>query len=259
MPCFFRGYRKNRVMQILESCDFEAEYGLDVLIDKSLVFIFETDTIEMHDLMQDMGRYVVKLQKDSGEPSRLWNAKDFNEVMVNNTGTMAMEVIWFTYFEQIYLNKEAMENMKKLRILYLDDGRPHRLASPPSDIDSKHIPNGSIECLSNNLRWVFWKHYPWESLSEKFKPQRLVHLNLSRSLLHDLWTKRKILSCNCEFFPSPSHHQVHNIYDSHIIGIMLSHEEGKHLLGQFTRNIFSLLRCISLGNIENLYCLRSIN
>ncbi|WMV32333.1 hypothetical protein MTR67_025718 [Solanum verrucosum] len=77
---------KNRVMQILESCDFEAEYGLDVLIDKSPVFISETDMIEMHDLMQDMGRYVVKLQKDSGEPSRLWNAKDFNEVMVNNTG-----------------------------------------------------------------------------------------------------------------------------------------------------------------------------
>uniref|UniRef100_M1DJD4 Bacterial spot disease resistance protein 4 n=1 Tax=Solanum tuberosum TaxID=4113 RepID=M1DJD4_SOLTU len=138
-------------MQILESCYFEAEYGLDILIEKSLGFISETDTIEMHDLMQDMGRYVVKLQKDSGEPSRLWNAKDFNEVMVNNTGTMAMEVIWFTYFEQIYLNKEAMENMKKLRILYLDDGRPHRLASPLSDIDSKHIPHGSIECLSNNI------------------------------------------------------------------------------------------------------------
>ncbi|KAG5598771.1 hypothetical protein H5410_030141 [Solanum commersonii] len=183
MACFFRGYTKREVMRILESCDFEAEYGFDVLIDKSLEFISESDTIEMHDLMQDM---------DSGEPSRLWNAKDFNEVMVNNTWTMAMVVIWFTYFEQIYLNKEAMENMKKLRIIYIDDGRPHRLASPLSDIDSKHIPNGSIECLSNNLRWVFWKQYPWESLSENFKPQRLVHLSLNRSLLHDLWTKRKI-------------------------------------------------------------------
>ncbi|KAH0661324.1 hypothetical protein KY284_026255 [Solanum tuberosum] len=84
---FFRGYTKKEVIQILESCDFEAEYGLDILIDKSLVYISKIDMIEIHDLMQDMGRYVVKLQKDSGEPSRLWNAEDFSEVMVNNMVT----------------------------------------------------------------------------------------------------------------------------------------------------------------------------
>ncbi|KAH0683241.1 hypothetical protein KY290_021825 [Solanum tuberosum] len=85
LACFFRRSGRNRVLQILESCDFRAEYGLNVLIDKSLVFISESDTIEMHDLIQDMGRYVVKMQKESGEPSRIWDIQDFEEVMIDNT------------------------------------------------------------------------------------------------------------------------------------------------------------------------------
>ncbi|KAG5575618.1 hypothetical protein H5410_055752 [Solanum commersonii] len=84
IACLLRGKEKKLVMQILESCDFGAEHTLDVLIDKSLVFISKNDKIEMHDLIQDMGRYVVKMQKKSEEQSRLWNVEDFEEVMVNN-------------------------------------------------------------------------------------------------------------------------------------------------------------------------------
>ncbi|KAM3327907.1 hypothetical protein P3S68_033369 [Capsicum galapagoense] len=58
MACFFRGYLKTHVLRILDSFNIEAEYGLDVLIDKSLVFISGDDRLEMHDLIEDMGRYV---------------------------------------------------------------------------------------------------------------------------------------------------------------------------------------------------------
>ncbi|KAH0775538.1 hypothetical protein KY290_006949 [Solanum tuberosum] len=85
IACFFRGFKKEEVMQILESCDFKAEYGLDVLMDKSLVFIVVGNRIEMHDLIQDMGKYIVKIQKYSGERSRLWNDEDSKEVMEDNT------------------------------------------------------------------------------------------------------------------------------------------------------------------------------
>ncbi|KAG5628090.1 hypothetical protein H5410_013308 [Solanum commersonii] len=51
ITCFFRGYEKKDVMKIVDSYDFGAEYGLDVLIDKSLVFISKYETIEMHDLI----------------------------------------------------------------------------------------------------------------------------------------------------------------------------------------------------------------
>ncbi|KAM3200867.1 hypothetical protein P3L10_033230 [Capsicum annuum] len=83
-----------------------------------------------------------------------------------------------------------MQNMKRLRILYICDGRRNYLSSPPSSIDSEDIPNDFIEYLSNNLRWVVWDLYRWVALPENFKPQRLVHFDLRWNLLHDLWTKR---------------------------------------------------------------------
>ncbi|PHT31177.1 TMV resistance protein N [Capsicum baccatum] len=85
MACFFRGYLKSHVLRILESYDKGAVLGLDVLNDKSLVFISGDDRLEMYDLIEDMGRYVVKMQKDLGEPSRIWDVEDFEEVMLNNT------------------------------------------------------------------------------------------------------------------------------------------------------------------------------
>ncbi|XP_049366966.1 TMV resistance protein N-like [Solanum verrucosum] len=84
IACFFRRHGRKTVMQIVESYDSGAEYIMDVLIEKSLVFISEYDRIEMHDLIEDMGKYIVKMQKDSGKPSRLWNVEDFKDMMVGN-------------------------------------------------------------------------------------------------------------------------------------------------------------------------------
>ncbi|KAG5628102.1 hypothetical protein H5410_013320 [Solanum commersonii] len=84
-------------MKIVDSCDFGAEYGLDVLIDKSLVFISKYDRIEMHDLIEDMGKYIVKMQNDDGKPSRIWNVKDFEYVMMDNMEAMTVEAIRVVY------------------------------------------------------------------------------------------------------------------------------------------------------------------
>ncbi|WMV53171.1 hypothetical protein MTR67_046556 [Solanum verrucosum] len=152
IACFFRGHKRKEVMQIVDSCDFGAEYGLDVLIDKSLVFISKYDRIEMHDLIEDMGKYILKMQKDSGKPSRIWNVEDFEDVMVDNMGTMAMEAIWFMYFGQLSFNKEAMKNMKMLRILCIcTEDDVDRMTSFSSDTNCH---DDSIEYLSNNLRCI---------------------------------------------------------------------------------------------------------
>ncbi|XP_060185872.1 TMV resistance protein N-like isoform X2 [Lycium barbarum] len=169
IACFFRGYKKEKVMQILESCGFGAKCGLDVLIEKSLVFLSKYDEIEMHDLIQDMGKYIVKMQKDAGECSRLWDSEDFEEVM----GTKAMEAIWVRHIQKLCLSKKAMKKMKKLRMLCI------------MGFDTY---DGSIEYLPNSLRWFVLKSYPWESLPQKFEPERLIYLDLERSSLRHLWT-----------------------------------------------------------------------
>ncbi|KAH0775535.1 hypothetical protein KY290_006946 [Solanum tuberosum] len=176
IACFFRGDRRKEVMQIAESYDSGAEYILDVLIDKSLVFISKyDDKIEMHDLIEDMGKYIVKMQKKSGEPSRIWNDEDFKDVMMDNMGTMPVEAIWLPHFE-LSFRKEAMKNMQSLRILCIH---------PYSEEDF-------IEYLPSNLRCFVLHNYPWKLLPENFNPRRLVHLDLRKSSLHYLWKETKV-------------------------------------------------------------------
>ncbi|KAH0714099.1 hypothetical protein KY284_007004 [Solanum tuberosum] len=85
IACFFRGMGKDDTIEILESYDLDAHIRLHGLIEKSLVSISKFNRIQMHDLIQDMGRYVVNMQKNSGEPSRVWNVEDFEDVMMDNT------------------------------------------------------------------------------------------------------------------------------------------------------------------------------
>ncbi|KAH0745166.1 hypothetical protein KY285_006823 [Solanum tuberosum] len=56
IACFFRGMGKDETIEILESYDLGARIRLHSLFEKSLVFISTYDTIQMHDLIQDMGR-----------------------------------------------------------------------------------------------------------------------------------------------------------------------------------------------------------
>ncbi|KAM3327913.1 hypothetical protein P3S68_033375 [Capsicum galapagoense] len=164
MACFLRGYHKSEVLRVLESYSIESECGLDVLIDKSLVFISGDDRLEMHDLIEDMGRYVVKMQKELGEPSRIWDVEDFEEVMLNNTETKAMESIWLENdsVKKLFFSKEVMKNMKRLKLLYIN----------------KFDTHDAIEYLPNSLGWIQIFGYPWESLPEDFEPKTLVHLDL---------------------------------------------------------------------------------
>ncbi|KAH0745197.1 hypothetical protein KY285_006854 [Solanum tuberosum] len=191
ITCFFRGDERKEVMQIVESYDSRAEYILDVLIDKSLVFISAYGDIEMHDLIEDMGKYIVKMQKDSEKPSRIWNVEDFEDVIMDNMGAMAVDAIWFTYSDKLCFSKDAMKNMRRLRILGIF----------PKDVSNRmpyfikpdsNCQDVSIEYLSNNLRWFAWIDYPWKSLPENFNPRSLVHLDLGWSSLHYLWKETKL-------------------------------------------------------------------
>ncbi|KAL3355211.1 hypothetical protein AABB24_019344 [Solanum stoloniferum] len=170
-------------MQVLESCYSRPEFGLRVLVNKSLVSISEYDKIEMHDLIQDMGKCIVQKGKHLGEHSRLWNVEDFKEEMDNNMGTKAVEAIWFTYSKKLCFSKDAMKNMQRLRILRIQN-YPFTFPSDSED--------GSIEYLPNNLCWFVWHSYPWKLLPENFNPRRLVHLDLQWNSLHYLWKETEL-------------------------------------------------------------------
>ncbi|XP_049379095.1 TMV resistance protein N-like [Solanum stenotomum] len=177
IACFLRGRKQTEIKQILESCDFGADDGLRVLIDKSLVFISEDDMIQMHDLIQEMGKYIVTMQKERGELSRLWLTQDFENSQIFYQGTKAIEAIWIPEIQDLSFRKKAMKDVEKLRILYIKGFHTH---DGPND-----------QYLPSNLRWFDCCKYPWDSLPAKFDPDMLVHLDLQQSSLFHLWTGTK--------------------------------------------------------------------
>ena len=86
IACFFKGHHMDCVMQILEACDLYPIFGIRKLIDKCLMTVNQYNYLSMHDLVQQMGREIVRQEspQNLGERSRLWYYKDVLEVLIEN-------------------------------------------------------------------------------------------------------------------------------------------------------------------------------
>ncbi|KAJ4719022.1 TIR-NBS-LRR disease resistance-like protein [Melia azedarach] len=125
IACFFKGDDKDLVMKFLDASGFFAEKGISDLVDKSLLII-SNKKITMHDLLQEMGREIVRQEsiKDPGERSRLWYHKDVYEVLTKNTGTKSIEgiVLDMSKIKEIYLDPFTLT---KINIQQLWNGVEH--------------------------------------------------------------------------------------------------------------------------------------
>ena len=52
---------------------------------------------------------------------------------------------------------------------------------------------GTLDYISNELRYLFWYNFPWTSLPSTFHPDQLVELILPRSNIKQLWKGKKVL------------------------------------------------------------------
>ena len=79
IACFFKGFSKKYVMDILDSCDLNPIYGIQRLIDKCLISADEYDKLSMNYFLQQMGKDIVRQESPqlSGECSRLWRYEMF--------------------------------------------------------------------------------------------------------------------------------------------------------------------------------------
>ncbi|XVE83991.1 hypothetical protein DITRI_Ditri16bG0133200 [Diplodiscus trichospermus] len=176
IACFFKGEDKDFVINVLDGCDFFSNIGIDVLTKKSLIKVDEGNKLWMHDLLQEMGRKIVR-QKSIDEPGkrcRLWDEKDVNLVLTKNTATEAVEgMVIDNKGEQnkTFLSADAflkMKNLRLLRVFYLTNSQ-----------DLKH--------LSNKVRLFEWHGYPFKSLPSSFQLDNLVALILPYSSIKHLW------------------------------------------------------------------------
>jgi len=109
IACFFKGYGEEYVTNVLNCCGFHADIGLRVLIDKSLLSISKEDNIEMHSLLQELGRKIVQenSSKESRKWSRVWLHEQLYHVMFKNMvnyNCLNIENL-FTILEKLHILK----------------------------------------------------------------------------------------------------------------------------------------------------------
>ena len=86
IACFFKGRNKDNVINILDACKLYPKFGIPNLVNKCLITIGDYGILWMHDLVQQMGREIVRQEspQNLGERSRLWYYKDVLEVLTEN-------------------------------------------------------------------------------------------------------------------------------------------------------------------------------
>ncbi|KAL6226461.1 hypothetical protein ACLB2K_000423 [Fragaria x ananassa] len=179
---FYKGMNKGRVIELLKSCDFSAHYGIEVLIEKSLITIDVVDNVEMHGLIQEMAQEIVRLEtQEPGLHSRLLHRNDIFHVFTANTGTEAIKGIRLILSEleeaDSNWNFECFSKMLKLMFLEFDN----------------LIVSSGPKSLPNSLIILRWSWYPSKSLPACFRPNSLVELKMQNSQLVKLWDGRQEL------------------------------------------------------------------
>uniref|UniRef100_A0A7N2MJ08 TIR domain-containing protein n=1 Tax=Quercus lobata TaxID=97700 RepID=A0A7N2MJ08_QUELO len=169
IACFFKGFFKEYVMDILNACDLHPIYGIQKLMDKSLITVDQYDRLLMHDLLQQMGRDIIRRESPRmpGERSRLWCYEDVHKVLTQNMGSEKIRSIMICSPEPLKMKLEpkCFEKMKNLKFLMA------------SNVD---ICRG-LKYLPNELRVLDWSGFPLSSLPSNFDPQKLIALNMPES------------------------------------------------------------------------------
>ncbi|XP_061995372.1 TMV resistance protein N-like isoform X2 [Rosa rugosa] len=198
IACLFRKWRTNFVTELLDSFGFFPHNGLRVLVDRALI-TSSNYRVDMHDLLQEMGREIVRLEstKKPGKRSRLWSYKDVNHVLTQNTATDAIECLMLDLSNSkvdLSINAEAFVRMTKLRLLIICYSFPVYLF-PYSECRKnicpvggcKQLLRGDFEFLSHELRFLLWHGCPVKCLPSSFIPKNLVHLDMRGSHIRELW------------------------------------------------------------------------
>ncbi|XP_023902140.1 disease resistance protein Roq1 [Quercus suber] len=185
IACFFRGWRKYYVKEILENRGFDAVIGISVLVDKSLLTIDDNENLEMHDLLAEMGQKIIRFESNGnlGKQSRLWLASDLLHVLKSDEATGAIQAIVVKGREEDFNLEEISEGFSKMSNLRLLIIHSFYLRDKKSSLNcQRHL------ALPNNLRYLRWDNCPFKCLASSHK-QRMafVHLDLQYSQFEYLW------------------------------------------------------------------------
>ncbi|XP_075659826.1 TMV resistance protein N-like isoform X2 [Castanea sativa] len=170
IACFFKGWDKDYIVKILDACELYPGSGIPRLINKCLITVDRRGRLSMHDLIQQMGREVIRQQAlDILEKrSRLCCYKDSLEVLTGNKGSEKIRGIMLhpPQAVKVQLHVEAFKKMENLKFLIVEN----------VDICKP------LEFLPHSLIFLKWPNYPFHWPSEYF-PEQLVAIEMPNSCI----------------------------------------------------------------------------
>ncbi|KAL8158241.1 hypothetical protein AgCh_002802 [Apium graveolens] len=181
IACYFIGNDKDMTISILNSCGFDPENEIIILMERSLLSVNDKNEIRMHDLLQEMGRDIAR-NNCPFEPwkySRLGSPEDICNALNKNKGKKSIECIipYGGLPTDVSFKTSAFAKMHKLRLL---------------SINKMHLI-GSFKGIFEELRWLSWQGCSLDCLPTDFYPKNLVFLDLQQSNFKILWNGPKCL------------------------------------------------------------------
>ncbi|CAJ2635033.1 unnamed protein product [Trifolium pratense] len=178
--CFFIGKNRADVTEILNGCGLHAGIGIAVLIDRSLLKVGKNNKLQMHDLLRDMGREIVRgnSPNKAANQSRLWRYEDVLHVLSKETGTETVEglILKLQRTARIRFGTHAFQEMKNLRLLKLD---------------GVHL-NGDYGLISKQLIWIDWQRSNFNFVPDDFYQGNMVVFELKYSNVKQVWQETKV-------------------------------------------------------------------
>ncbi|XP_076925989.1 TMV resistance protein N-like [Bidens hawaiensis] len=181
--CILKGETKEDAIRILKSCGFNAQIGLSVLEQKSLITISTTYGLGFHDHIEELGWNIVRRMhpNEPNKHSRLWIKEEIEDILVNQSGTEATTSIKLGYSNlHPEIIMKGLIKMKDLRLLDVNGD-----ASRKVDEGRQYLPE--------SLQSLCWRGYPFRSLPNTFQANKLVN---RESKISKLWEggERKVFN-----------------------------------------------------------------
>ncbi|GKB02526.1 Toll/interleukin-1 receptor domain-containing protein [Tanacetum coccineum] len=184
IACFFRRRIRNDAMEIFEACSFHPEIGIKVLIQKALITINSNGEFDMHDLIQEMGHFIIRVGSDDFEKdSRVWEDEEINNMCIGDATTENDKIEAMGYYQRPEVVPshffKFVSNLRKLRWIHVTTSNDNNVEGP--------------SFLSNELQYINWRKYPASPFPDSFQPMKLVVLKMEDSFQRELWRSYKRL------------------------------------------------------------------
>ncbi|OWM84408.1 hypothetical protein CDL15_Pgr020648 [Punica granatum] len=174
IACFFINKERSNAILMWEACDFYPDDGIEVLVSMSLLKITKDNEFQMHGLVKDLGRELVR-EECFGDPvkrSRIWSSKEAKELFKIKQEKENIEGL---FPEKLYgdciLKHEQFSGFRNLRLLKLVGAKL----------------TGDFENLLPKLKWFTWQRCPSDFAAINLTLENLVVLDLSDSFITENW------------------------------------------------------------------------